>query len=518
MTRNSASTLYLGRRELLRSGLAAGAMAALNAPVDLAFASSQENAPKAGGVLRVAVPGGSADSLDPHRTQGQISDIVRFTNLFDGLSEYMPDATVRLSLAESITPNDAATEWTVKLRRGVMTHAGREFQADDVIFSIQRILDTQHPSKGAALITFIDPARIEKVDDHTVKFKLAASYGLFAEVWANKYLRMVTRDFDPAAPVGTGPFRYESFTPAQESVFRKFDKYFREPAWIDTLVVSVINDNTAAINALRGGQVDISYTMPFPEARIIQSDPLLKLLNNPSAMSIPIYMRTDMAPFDDVRVRQAMRLIVNREQMVKVALAGYGAIGNDMAGRTITPCGASTLPQRQQNLDEAKKLLAAAGKSDLHLELVTVNGTAGMVECAQVFAEQARAAKVTIEVKNMEVGAYLANYGNWSFGVDFLSDTYLAVATRSLLPTGTFNTSHWNDKEFNSLHAKAVATIDQKERCDIIEKMRSIEYEHGGNIVWGFANVLNAYRSNVHGMVPYIVDSALYNLREVWLA
>ncbi|URK86399.1 hypothetical protein LP421_04300 (plasmid) [Rhizobium sp. RCAM05350] len=189
-----------------------------------------------------------------------------------------------------------------------------------------------------------------------------------------------------------------------------------------------------------------------------------------------------------------------------------------MAGRTIAPCSESALSQREQNVEEAKRLLAEAGQSDFTVEMVTVNGTAGMVECAQVFAEQAKAAGVTINVKNMEVGAYLANYGNWSFGVDFLSDTYLAVATRSLLPTGSFNTSKWNDPEFNELHAKAMATVDQTERCTIIDKMRTIEYERGGNIVWGFANVLNGYRSTVQGMVPYTVDSVLYNIRQLWLA
>ncbi|MGV2052384.1 ABC transporter substrate-binding protein [Agrobacterium sp. 22-209-1] len=508
----------VSRRQLLRASAAIGVAGILASPLGSIAAMAQGEVPKKGGTIRVAVPGGSADSLDPHRTQGQISDIVRFCNLFDGLCEYKADASVALVLAESFTPNEDATVWSVKLHAGVKTHAGKDFTADDVIYSVKRILDKEHPSKGASLISFIDPTKVEKVDDLTVKFTLAAPNGLFSEVWANRYLKMVPRDFDPALPIGTGAFKYVSFTPGQESVFDRFDGYFREPAWVDQLVISVINDNTAAINALRGGQVEITYTMPFAQARVISVDPSLKLLNNPSAMSVPIYMRTDVAPFDDPKVRMAMKLIANREQMVKIALAGYGTVGNDMAGRTIAPCGESTLPQRKQDIAKAKELLKEAGKSELTLDMVTVNGTAGMVECAQVFAEQAKAAGVTINVKVMEVGAYLAKYGQWSFGVDFLSDTYLAVATRSLLPSGTFNTSHWNDPEFNDLHRQAVATADITKRCDIIAKMRAIEHERGGNIVWGFANVLNGYRANVNGLVPYTVDSALYSLRSVWMA
>ncbi|URK86400.1 ABC transporter substrate-binding protein (plasmid) [Rhizobium sp. RCAM05350] len=409
------SSITISRRVLIRSGLAVGTVAAAAGPLALRSVFAQTDTPQSGGTLRVAVPGGSADSLDPHRTQAQVSDMVRFMNLFDGLSEYTSDGTVRLSLAETMTPNETATEWTVKLHQGIKTHGGADFQADDVIFSVRRILDGSAPTKGAALIKFVDPAKVEKIDDLTLKFTLDNPHGLFPDVWANLFLRMVPRDFDAANPDGTGPFRYESFTPGQESTFKSFGSYFREKAWIDTLVVVVINDNTAAINALRGGQIDVSYTMPFSEARTVEASPDLRLLNNPTPMEIPIYMRTDVAPFDDVRVRQAMRLVANRKQLVSVALAGYGTIGNDMVGRSMAPCVESSLPQREQSIEEAKKLLAEADQSDLSVEMVTVNGTAGMVECAQVFAEQAKAVGVTINVKNMEVGAYLANYGNWTF-------------------------------------------------------------------------------------------------------
>ena len=262
----------------------------------------------------------------------------------------------------------------------------------------------------------------------------------------------------------------------------------------------------------------MAYKIPFAEARIIEADPAMKLLNNPSAMAIPIYMRTDVEPFNDVRVRQAFRLIANREQMVKVALAGYGAVGNDVQGRSIAPCGPTPIEQRKQDIAQAKKLLDEAGKAGLTIDLVTVNGTSGMVECAQVFAEQAKAAGVTINVKVTEEAAYLANYGNWTFGVDFLSDAYLPVVARSLLPGGTFNTSHWNDADFNALYKKAVSISNVDQRCDVIHDMQKAEYERGGNIIWGFANTLNAYKAGLAGIEPYVVDSPFYHLRKVSFA
>lgn len=481
-------------------------------PGSLAFAADDAV------TLRVAATGSNADSLDPHRTQGQITDIVRFMNIYDGLSEYNPDASVGLSLAESFTPNADSTEWTLKLKAGIKTHDGKDFGADDIIFSVKRILDKEHPTKGSALISFIDPANVTKVDAATVLFKLKDPYGPFPDVWANRYLRMVPVGFDPAKPVGTGAFKYVSFTPGRESVFERFDDYFREKTKVKTLQIVNISDAAASINALRGGQVDMAYKIPFAEARIIEADPAMKLLNNPSAMAIPIYMRTDVEPFKDVRVRQAFRLIANREQMVKVALAGYGAVGNDVQGRSIAPCGPTPIEQRKQDIAQARKLLDEAGKAGLTIDLVTVNGTSGMVECAQVFAEQAKAAGVTINVKVTEEAAYLANYGNWTFGVDFLSDAYLPVVARSLLPGGTFNTSHWNDADFNALYKKAVSISNVDQRCDVIHDMQKAEYERGGNIIWGFANTLNAYKAGLAGIEPYVVDSPFYHLRKVSFA
>lgn len=507
----------MSRRSFLRSTTLAGSAVAFGGMTALSDAFAQTAEPKKGGTLRVAVPGGAADSLDPHRTQGQVSDIVRFTNLFDGLTEYTPDAEIRLVLAETFTPNEAADEWIVKLRNGIKCHDGREFTADDVIFSVKRLLDPANPTKGASLIRFVDADRLEKVDSHTVRFRLKQAYGPFKDVWANRYLRMVPANFDPAKPVGTGPFRVQAFTAGQQSTFERFDGYFREPAFADRLVIVNINENAASINALRGGQVDISYSLPFAEARTIESNPRLKLLNNPSGLYIPIYMRTDIEPFNDVRVRKAMRLIADRNQLVKVALAGFGETANDMVGR-YTTCGVTDVPKREQNIAEAKALLEAAGKSNLSVELAAVNGTAGMVECAQVFAQQAKAAGVNITVRVLDQGAYLAKYAEWPMGVDFLNDTYLALAARSLLPSGTFNTTHWNDPEFVELANKAFATSDDAKRCDIVNKMRAIEWERGGNIVWGFANILNAYSAKVNGLTPYKVDSALYHLRMAWLA
>ncbi len=487
--------------------------------VSTAFTSGHAVAqePKQGGILRVAVPGGSADSIDPHYNQGQVSEIIRFTNMFDGLTGFDNGSDIRMMLAESFTPNATADAWTVKLRKGVKTHDGREFGADDVIFSVRRILDPAKPSKGSKLIDFVDAAKLERADDHTVVFHLKGSYGPFSDLWSNRFLRMVPKDFDPAKPMGTGPFKLTSYTSGQQAAFERFDDYWGDKAHVDQLIVSTMADAAAGMNALRSGQVDITYAVPYAEAKLMETDPRLKLLRNPSTQYLPIYMRTDLEPFTDPRVRMALKLIANREQLVKVAMNGYGAIANDMVGRYL-PCGETPVAQRVRDIDKAKALLAEAGKSDLKLEITTASDVPGLAQTAQVFAAQAKEAGVDIKVTILEATAYLANYTNWPLGVDFFNDMYLPLVSRTLLPGGPFNVSRWNDEEFVSLAKQAFATTEEAKRCDLIEKMRVIEYERGGSIVWGWSDILNAYAGNVQNLLPHKVDSALSHLNKVWLA
>lgn len=508
-TQTMTDSRHPTRRGFLQTTLAATSLA----PIVGLVAGRPALAQAKSGTIRLAAAGGSADSLDPHRTQGQVIDIMRFTNLFDGLAEHNPDASTALVLAESMTPNDAADEWTVKLHDSITCHDGNPYTTEDVLYSVKRILDPENPTKGAGLISFIDPEAIEIVDDTTMIFRLAKPYGPFREIWANRYLRMVPRDFDPDAPNGTGAYKYVSFTPGQESVFKSHAEYFRGAPSIERVVISDIAETSAQINALRGGQVDVAYDVPLAEARIIDADPNMSLLNNPTGMSILMYMRVDKAPFDDARVREAFRLIADRQQIVNVALSGYGEVGNDVQARSIAPCGATGIPQRTQDIERAKALLEEAGQSGMTITLNTVAGTTGMVECAQVFAEQAKEAGITVEVANLDLSSYLANYGEWTFGVDFLVDSYLPVVARSLIPGGAFNNTHWNDKEFISLYEQAVGTADPSARCDIINEMQKIEYQRGGNILWGFSNTLNAYAPNIQGVEPYVLDSPFYNLR-----
>jgi peptide/nickel transport system substrate-binding protein len=244
--------------------------------------------------------------------------------------------------------------------------------------------------------------------------------------------------------------------------------------------------------------------VPPAQVAVVNGHSGTKVLESPSAAWTPIIMRVDTAPFNDVRVRQAMRLIADRPQMVAQALSGHGHIGNDLYA-PFDEAYDSALPQRHQDIEKAKSLLKAANQSGLTVDLVSTNGALGMNEGAQVFAQQAKGAGITVNAKILDSGAfYSAQYLKWPFSTDFWgSRNYLSQVAAGSLPTSPYNESHWpdtSDSKFLSLYKLALGTVDKKKRTEILHEMQKLEYDNGGYLVWGFSTLLDGYSSKVKGL------------------
>ncbi len=209
---------------------------------------------------------------------------------------------------------------------------------------------------------------------------------------------------------------------------------------------------TARVNALLGQEVDAITNLPAAQIAVGQSNSALRVLVAETGAWQPFTMRVDQAPFNDVRVRQAMRLIVDREQMIQQVLSGHGRLANDLYA-PYDPAYNKDLPQRQQDLEQAKSLLKQAGQSDLRVQLVTSPVFQGIVEAAQVLAEQAKGAGVTISVMKVAPGRYYGdNYLQWMFAQDFwFTRTYLGQVAQSRLKNSPFNETHWKDPDFVKL-------------------------------------------------------------------
>src|SRR4029077_7849372 len=165
--------------------------------------------------------------------------------------------------------------------------------------------------------------------------------------------------------------------------------------YFDKVTIIDFTDPAGQGNALPGGQSAAITDIPCGQVTVVKTHPELTLLESPGGGWLPLCMAIDMPPFTDVRVRQAFRLIADRQAIGAQVLSGHGRGANDLSS-PFDACFASDLPQRHQDLAQAKSLLAAAGQANLTMDLHTTDGAAGMVDIANVFAQQAKGAGVTL--------------------------------------------------------------------------------------------------------------------------
>jgi peptide/nickel transport system substrate-binding protein len=497
----------LTREELLRRGVAGGvALSVLGGQIPNALGALAEPAIKRGGTFRVGVQGGSDKEVIDAQTSVLDPDAARLTAIFDGLLYYDENYKLRPNLATQFTSKDART-WTIRVRKGVQFHNGKTLTADDVVWSIRRMLDKSLSLYATAQLSGLRPANVRKVDKWTVRLILDTPNSVLPDAFGQYFMNIVPIGYTSSKAggkqIGTGPYTLTSFTPGNRSELRRNPNYWRHgQPYFDRVVILDLNDDVARVNALLGGQVDAITAMPFAQISAATSRGL-KILNSQGGGWVPICMAVDQAPFTDVRVRQAFRLIANRPQLVQQAFSGYGRVGNDVYS-PLDACYDAALPPRHQDIAQAKSLLKAAGQDGLKIDLATTNGRAGQVECAQVFAQQAQAAGVTINVKNLDATTfYGSQYLKYPFSTDYWGTrNYLNQVAAGSLSVAPYNETHWNDPKFVSLYNQALRTVDQKKRCAIVAEMQNLEYTSGGYIVWGFYNLVDAFSPKVQGFKP----------------
>lgn len=464
--------------------------------------------PKKGGHIRSGTSGGSAkDTLDAHTAYLTEPQIAMQWQLYDSLLGFDPDHKLVNLLAEEWEANSEATEYTVRLKKGLEFHNGKTVTADDVVWSYERILNPKTLAAGADMLSDLKSGNIKKLDDLTVKFILERPNAIFWEALAFFCNAIVPVDYDPSQVsglIGTGPWIIESYRPGEQGVFKANPNYWGEGPYAEKLTMIEFADPTARLNALLGGTVDHISLVEYGQAKTIEATAGFKLLEAKSGGWKPFTMRIDQKPFDDVRVRQAFRLIADRQQMIDQALSGYGWLGNDMYA-PYDPGYPSDLPQREQDLEQAKSLLSQAGYDGLTVELVTSDAVgAGMVAAAQVFSEQAKGAGVTVKVRKVDSGVFYGDdYLKWTFAQDYWATrNYLAQAQLCATPNAPYNETHWKDDEWQALIDEALVTVDETKRNELVKQAATIDYERGGYIVWQFNVLLDAHSDKLAGVIP----------------
>ncbi|WP_433260706.1 ABC transporter substrate-binding protein [Actinosynnema sp. CS-041913] len=465
------------------------------------------------GTLRIAAATDPGESLNPYASNQSPTQQLRSALLYEGLTRLDPTGKVEWRLATDMTPNADFSEWTIKLRPGVEFTDGSGFTSADVVASIKYLRDPAHAVQGLAFIEKIDPDAVAAVDELTVRVGLSEPFAPFKDIWANVLLPMTKAGSVPEQPIGTGPFAVKSFSAGRQSTLERFDGHWGDRPKLGTIDIVEFPSQQAQANALLSNQVDIASGATPTIAKSLAGRDDIELLDSKGDFTLRIGFNTTVAPFDDVRVRQALRLLVDREQVVSNAFGGYARVANDHEGGT-PQCGTPEITQRAQDIEQAKKLLAEAGQSGLSFAVTTDGLLPGMQELAQVFSENAAKAGVKVDVNIVTVPELLSKWGQWPAFIDFNPIPYLPTVIGGLLPDRVGNATHWDNADFVGL-ADQLFVAPEPQQCSIMNRMHVIEHQQGATIVPAFVNVLMPYRSNVSGLVPDVNGRPLSFLTNV---
>jgi len=521
---DEASPRAFTRRRLLQSAAAAGLVAVSGnllacggddgeeaaAPTGAAKttgATTAETAAQRGGRFRVAMlGGGDSETTDPFIAGNNEIDVARAAITYERLLTLDLEGAPTRQLLEDLSPSSDLRTWKLKVASDRVFHDGAPFTANDVVYSLRWILDPANKAQGNAAISFIDPNNIRALDQTTVEIALDEPFAMLDTILSDRGLWMIkegTTSFD--TPNGTGPFKFESFARGERSVHVRNDDYPKHDGpYLDAVELISFSDETAALNALNGGQVDATNDIGPRVVSIVEQNPDLRVLRAEGTNWVPLTMSVDAEPFTDPRIRQAFRLMTNREEMVQNVQLGEGSVANDLFSPADPDYAGAEFPQREYDPEQAGALLKEAGKEGLTVSLYTGEAGAGMVESATLFVNQAKAAGVTVKLDKVPGDQYWSlKYLKAPFAQSWWAGRPLITQITSALPPAgadCCNETHWYREDFHKLFNDALRTGDETKRHDMFIELQRMLWEEGGYIIWGFNNVLDAYSRNVQGL------------------
>jgi peptide/nickel transport system substrate-binding protein len=336
---------------------------------------------------------------------------------------------------------------------------------------------------------------------------------------------------DFSKPIGTGPFMFDSFKVGESSLMKKNPNYWQSgKPLIDELEINSVMDPNARLNALQSGDVDAISFVPFPQAKstangqavtsgIIEGSDF-NLLISDAPSHVYFTMAVDLKPFDNNDVRQAFRLMADRQALVDTVNVGFGTLGNDIRFPNAKFYD-TDLPQREQDIDKAKFLLKQAGMEGLKVTLYASDWGPGMLNSATVFAEQAKAAGVDITIDNSSGDTYLADkYLKVAFGQSFATPFPIPVMySLQLVTGGIWNETHWDRPSYDKLVFSAQAEQDDAKAAELWNEAQKIVWDEGGDLIWGTTPFVDGLAKNVRGATPNrFAALSGFDYRNYWLA
>jgi len=474
------------------------------AVIGLSLSLAQAATCQAQSILRVAL-GTTLSQTDPAKTT--IGDEYVYVHLvFNGLSRIDPDMTVKPDLAESWTASDDLKTWTFILRQGVKFHHGRVLDADDVVATMKRILDPATGSRARTSLSMVD--NVSAIDAQRVKFDLNIPYAGFADIFADRQLRIAPKDKLgelSTHPIGTGPFMFKSWSPGDRLELVKNPDYFEKGLpKLDGVTLRIVPESAARMAALESGAVDIVWSMPYESVEKFKNHPDVRTDGVSTPTWDGVILNNDRPPFNDVRVRQALALTIDKGAIVELALFGQG----DPTFSPIPPSHPyfnKSLKFNPPDIAKAKKLLSDAGfPNGFDVPMQVPQEREQRVRVGVAVRDMARAAGIRINIERVPFASYTANVaGKAQMYVDgyFARPTVDTAIHPFYHSQGSWNKQLWlyKDARVDQLLDDARKTNDEASRKAIFEKFQAIVEETVPGIIAYSAAHVNGVSKKVEG-------------------
>ena len=483
---------------------------------------AQAGGPKSGGSLTVAI---FADhvTLDPAIVLAD-PDIIIQQATYDNLLMIQEDLSVKPELAVSWEPNEDLSSYTFNLRRGVKFHHGKDFKAEDVVFTFNRIMDPilDSPVRQTFSSTVKD---IVAVDDYTVRFDLVGPNSFFIPSFSLFQTRVLPADVDVSRltleEFGSGPFKIVEHLPGERTTMVRNEDYWEEGIpYLDELVIQLIPEPATRALALQSGDVDVVYDLETQSIALLESHPDTVVIENTSFSWIGLPMRTDMAPFDNKLVRQAFQLATDRETIHQAAYLGRGSIANDHPIHASHPLFAPQCKPPDYNPEAAKALLAEAGYPDgIDVTLHTADVFAGALELAVAFKESAAPAGIRVDVNRASSdGFWDVVWNTEPFTVVYWNarPTPDQALTQQNLSGAIWNAPKWDSPEFDELLLRARAEQPEQQKATYAE-IQCLLIEEVPRIAVAFRPSFYGTRLNVRGAIPHPLGINGVKFQDAWL-
>jgi peptide/nickel transport system substrate-binding protein len=459
----------------------------------------------------VLVVGQSAEprSMDPH-TVTAANDFRILVNIYDGLVAYEPGTlTPGPALAESwdIAPDGRA--YTFHLREGVQFHDGTPFDAEAVVFNFERMLDESHPQHGTGpfpLAFFFDAvSTVTALDTHTVRFELDEPFAPFLSnlayptglIVSPEAVRSHGEDYG-RNPSGTGPFRLAVWESRRQVALERNPEHWGGEPPLRGVVFRPITDPNAMLSEMLAGNLDLILEVSPDNLNLFRDDPSFAVHEQVGPHLWFLILNTRDAPFDDVRMRQAVNYAIDKETLVTEVLQGTATPAAGPIPAAFEWAHSEQVEPYPYDPERARELIAEAGhEGGVQVTFYVTEGGSGMLEPVTMgTAIQADLAAVGIDarIETYEWNAYLERV-NAGLGADAHMaemawmtndpDTlpYLALRSDAVPDQGGFNAGYYANPEVDALIEQARRVVDQGERAALYREIQAIVHE---DAPWAF--------------------------------